>query len=514
MNIKELLIKQAQAFSQKPAVIFGETAYTFQKLKDDSFCLANYLCSLGIKNNDKAAVFMPNTYQAAVSYLGILSAGAVLIPLDFMLVEEEIIHFVNHSESKVLIIQQKKDINPETIKQKCPGLKEIIVCKEERMPFASWEKLIAGGSPHEPVNTINQDDLSSIFYTSGSTGHPKGVMLTYKHFDNPVYCVDYFLHLSADDRILCGGLPFSHVGGFDYMLLMLAFGQTMILMERFHPIEFLKNAQAHKPTLVWMVPPMYVAILSLKDYAKFDLSSLRYVVVFGAPSSPVLLNKFHELCPRAHLINGWGMTETVAPNCFLPPDMTRIESVGKFIPGMEARIVDDNGDVLGEGERGELWVKGSAVMKGYYKEKELTDEMITPDGWLKTGDIAFYDTDRLFYIVGRKKDMIKVGGEVVFSSEVEEKIHRHPSIQEVAVLGVEDKLRGEIPKAFIVLKEKTTLDVQELKIFLKEHLAHFKIPHQYEFLAALPKTRSGKIDKQALKGERSPNAGVTSGRNE
>jgi len=499
MRFKELLLKQASGFGQKPAIIFNDTPIPFAVLKDNSFKIANHLKACGINTQDKVAVYLPNTPEAVFSFLGTMSIGGVLVPFDFMLTQAELITLINHSECKLLIALPKKDIDLKALKENCPTLKTIITVRGDCPNCTAFDSILKEASPNEPTADFKEEDLASIFYTSGSTGHPKGVMLSYKHFDNPVRCIDYYLHLSDEDTILCPGMPFSHLGGLDYILLMLHFAQTLVLMERFNPLEFLKNVGKHKVKLTWMVPPLYVAILSLKEYDKFDLSSLRYVDVFGAPSSPYLLKKFHQICPNAHLINGWGMTETAAPNCFLPPGVEKIESVGKFPPGMETKIVDDNGNARGPNEEGELWVKGEAVMLGYYKEDELTKEVVTASGWLKTGDIAKYDDDGLFYIVGRKKDMIKVAGEIVFSAEVEEKIHLHPKIQEAAVIGVPDKLRGEVPKAFISLKEGESVPEGDLKIFLKEHLASFKIPHYFEFVSQIPKNRAGKIDKQALK---------------
>ena len=498
MNIKEFLIKQAEKFPEKPAFIFNNISVSFSELSKKSFSLGNFLLQTGFTQNDKIAVFLPSIPEAIFSYLGIFSIGAALIPFDFMLTEEELIHLLNHSEAKGLIIQSKQHFDINNIKKSCPFLKHIILCKE-KSPFNTNLEDILRNYPFKPPETVfDEKALSSIFYTSGSTGHPKGVMLTYSHFDNPVWTLCY-LPLSSDDVTLCAGLPFSHLGGFDYILLMLYLGQTLILMDRFHPLETLRNIEQYRVTFLWMVPPMYVAILSLKEAGKFNLNSLKWLNVFGAPSSPELLQRFHALCPNTHIFNGWGMTETAAPNCFVTPGINNIESIGKFMSGLEGKIVDEGGSCLGPGKQGELLVRGKMVMLGYYKEPQMTEEVITEDGWFKTGDIAKVDSEGFYYIVGRKKDMIKVAGELVFSVEVEEKIQRHPKVKEVGVIGVYDNLRGEVPKAFITLKEGENLEVKELKTFLKGNLAHFKIPHYFEFLDVLPKTGSGKVDKNKLK---------------
>ncbi len=498
MKIKELLTKQAKDNPGKCAVVFEDESISFLQLKDTSFALANYLFSAGIKEEDKIAIFLPNNLQAIYSFLGTFSTGAVCVPLDFMLVEGEVINFINHSQAKVLISQPKKGVDFSNIKKSCPALEEIILCKEKIDGFPFWDEILDKSNSIEPTCEINQGSLSSIFYTSGSTGNPKGVMLSYKHLDNPVRTIDHFLGVLPEDIFLCGGVPFSHFGGLDYILLMVYFSCKLILMERFHPHEFLKNIQEHKVTVFCIVPAMFVAILSLKEYNKFDLSSLRYAVVFGAPSSPALLRRFQKVAPGACLSNGWGMTETAAPNCLLTSGIEKIQSIGKFSPWIKAKIVDEQNRELESGQRGELLVKGEAVMSGYYREPQLTEQVLTEDGWLRTGDIAYFDEQGLFYIVGRIKDMIKVAGEIVIAAEVEQRIYKHPKVKEAAVIGVADNLRGEVPKAFIVTKESQKLEAQELKDFLKNHMANFKIPHHFEFVNDLPKNRTGKIDKRKL----------------
>ncbi len=539
MNIRKLLTKQAEQYPQKSAILFQGKAITFSQVRDSSFRLANYLLKIGLTSSDKVATFLPNTPEAIFTFLGVFTIGSAVVPLDFMLTENEIINFINHSQAKVLIAAVKIDLA--NIKTKCVSLEKIIVCGQESGEFScgknkheirqskdkgfdlqselpqgtsaelrselrlrrsevtSWDVALEESSPDQPSVEHREDDLAAIFYTSGSTGHPKGVCLEYRHLDNPSQTIDHFLGLSGDDVFLCGGVPFSHIGGLDYILLMITFTSPLVLMSRFNPFEFLKSIEYHKVTIFCIVPAMYVAILSLKGYDKFDLSCLRYAVVFGAPSSPMLLKRFHRVCPQAVILNGWGMTETSAPNAYSPSDDSKISSIGYFDFNLEAKIVDDAGNKLEGPSQGELWVKGPAVMREYYKEPGLTKEVLTEDGWLKTGDIVRVDSDRLHYIVGRKKDMIKVAGEIVSLAEVEEKINRYPKVKEVAVIGVADKLRGEVPKAFIVSKQEEILSEQELKDFLKEHLAHFKIPHYFEFVGGLPKNRTGKIDKGKLK---------------
>jgi len=496
MNIRGLLTKQAKNCSEKAAILFQERTITFLEVKDASFKVANHLLKIGVKEGDRVAVFLPNTPEAIFTFLGVFSIEAAVVPLDFMLTENEIINFINHSQAKVLITHSKLDLT--NVKSNCPSLDEIIVCDGEIESFFSFNSILEEGIPSQPNLEHKEDNLAALFYTSGSTGHPKGVSLEYRHLDNPSKTIEHFLGVSGDDVFLCGGVPFSHVGGLDYILLMITFSSPLVLMSRFNPFEFLKSIECHKITIFCIVPAMYVAILSLKEYDRFNLSSLRYAVVFGAPSSPLLLRRFHKICPQAVVLNGWGMTETSAPNAFSPSDESKISSIGYFDFNLEAKIVDEAGNKLGRGSQGELWVKGEAIMREYHKEPGLTKEVLTEDGWLKTGDIVRVDSDGLYYIAGRKKDMIKVAGEIVFSAEVEEKIHRYSKVKEVAVIGVADNLRGEVPKAFIVSKEEEALSKQELKDFLKEHLAHFKIPHHFEFVKDLPKNRTGKIDKTKL----------------
>jgi len=244
------------------------------------------------------------------------------------------------------------------------------------------------------------------------------------------------------------------------------------------------------------VPPMYYALLYLKDIRAYSLESVKWAVVFGAPSSPDLMMKFAKLCPNAIVTNGWGMTEVIPPISVASP--SNIRSVGKPVPNVELKIVDPDGNEVKVGEVGELIVRGKSVFGGYYNEPDLNNEVFK-DGWFYTGDLARKDEEGNYYIIGKSKDTIKVGGQLVWAAEVEEVILRHPCVKEAAVIGIPDQLRGEVVKCFVVLKDGIVLPTSYLMDYLRDNLAKFKLPKEIEYLNELPKTGSGKVNKAALR---------------
>ena len=492
MKIIELLEKWAERFPDKAAVAFKEEAITFVQLKDNAFKLARALSDLGLKKGDKVAIYLPNCPEYIYSYLAIFSVGLMAVPLDFMLTEDELLSCLSHCEAKALIAKSKEEFSLENLGEKLPFLEKIIFPDELKLIF---KKEIAPA----PQVDIQPQDYSMIVYSSGTTGRPKGILWNYRHLDSGPMTLGHFVEINETYRLICA-LPFSHGGGLVYIQCLLYFGATIILMERFIPLEFLKNIQKYKVNAFFIVPSMYYALLSLRELENFDLSSLKWLNTFGAASSPEALKKFHKVCPQAMFYNGWGMMETAPPNVILPTGSDKIESIGKPAPWFEVKIVDEEDKEVRIGEVGQLAVKGWPVMEGYYKEPQLTEE-IMKGGWLHTGDLAKMDKEEFIYILGRFAERIKVGGLLVYASEVESAILKHPQIAEVAVIGIPDKLRGEIPKAFVALKNGYGLDANELRYFCRSHLAHFKIPHDFEFMPVLPKTRTGKVDKEKLKSE-------------
>ncbi len=499
MNVAGLLEESEKTHPDKTAVIFKDQAITCRQLKEASFCLANNLIKLGVRKGDRIAIYLPNGPEYIYSYLAVWSIGATAVPLDFMLTEEELVSCIAHAEAKALIAKSKASISLAQIKEKCPSLKEVIVCHEKLEGFLSFEELSAKGKIEPPEADIQDKDYAIIFYTSGTTGKPKGVLINYLQLDASPKAFEYFVDsdIKETDATLCA-LPFSHLGGLIFIQAILTFKVTVVLVERFIPSDFLDRIMRHKINWFWLVPSMYYAFLHLKEFESFDLSSLRWIVIFGAPSSSDALRRFHKHCPKAILYHGWGLTETNAPTTVIPTGSDKIESVGRPAPWIEVKIFDDCDKGVALGQVGEIVVRGWVVTDGYYKDPVLTAQTIR-GGWFYTGDLGRFDPEGYLTIIGRKKEMIKVAGEIVFEPEVESVVHRHPAVAEVAVIGVADKLRGEVPKALVVLKEGSALSEEELRYFLRQHLAHFKIPHYFEFKASLPKNRAGKIDKELLR---------------
>jgi len=503
MNVRNLLGEQAKKYDRKTAIVFKGEAVSFSQLSINVLQLANALKQLGVAKGDKVAIYLPNCPAYVYSYLASFCLGAVVVPLDYMLKGDELVSCLGHSESKILIARPKEDVSLADIKKASVTLQKILIVSEGAEALdegmVRYADAVNQAGSDVPETEVHSDDPALIMYTSGTTGHPKGIRLNYKHLDGSPQAMEHFVDLTDKD-VKLAPIPLSHIGGFIYIQNCLVFGITLVLMDRFNPIEFLKNIQQYKVTCFHIVPAMYIALLSMKNLEKFDLSSLRWVVVFGAPSSPEIMQRFKTYCPNAQLLNGWGMTETCPPNTVTPLGSTNIASVGKTAPNCKIRIVGDDGQELPAGAIGEIVISGWVVMDCYYKDPEAT-AAVKRDGWLYTGDLGKFDAEGYLYIVGRKKEMIKVGGQIVYAPEVEAAFYKHEGVAEVAVIGVPDKLRGEAVKAFIVPKEGIGLSADEFRYFAKEHLANFKVPQSVELRKSLPKNRTGKVDKEQLREE-------------
>ncbi|HQN86657.1 MAG TPA: class I adenylate-forming enzyme family protein [Bacteroidales bacterium] len=500
--MRELLIDAADKYGKNTAYIYRDKEYDFITLKDCSLQLANSLLDMGFRKNDKIAIYLPNCIEYIYSYFAIYSLGCVAVPIDFALSLTEVVSISNHCGLKGIITTKQAKFNLFELKGRISTLKEIITIEDDSR-YVSFDNLTKSGKDGLNDQNIDSQMFSSIFYTSGTMGRPKGALWNYEHIHLGAEQLKYFttyeylktiLRIDETERTIAA-VPLSHSAGILFVMTAVKYGMSHVIMPRFSPLDFIKMVDKWKVTGVFMVPPMYYAILYLKEVESYSLDSLRWANVFGAPSSYDLMMRFQKLCPNAVILNGWGMTEIIPPISASSPE--NIKSVGRHVPNVELKIFDSKGNAISTGEVGELVARGKSVFCGYYNEPELNQEAFK-DGWFYTGDLGRFDEKGNLYIVGKSKDTIKVGGELVWAAEIEEILLKHPCIKEAAAVGVPDELRGEVVKCYIVLKEGIVLPQKYVMEFLREHLSRFKMPRQIEYLDELPKTGSGKINKAAL----------------
>ena len=502
-DIRQLIIDAAEQYNDRTAFIYNDKEFDFNTLKNDSFRLANALLDLGLKKGDKIAIYLPNCIEYVYSYYAIYSLGCIAIPLDFYLSANELISIAKHCDLSAIITTSKAKFDLSELKDSIPTLQNIITIEDKTNYIYFWDLINTHDNNLNDQN-VTSDMISSIFYTSGVTGRPKGALWNYEHIQLTAEQLKFFttneelkgiINFDENERIIAA-IPFSHSAGIFFPMTAIKYGVSSVIMPQFHPLQLVKLIDKWQVTGVFMVPPMYYAVLYLKDIDKFSLNSLRWATVFGAPSSPDLMRKFEKLCPNAIVINSWGMTEVIPPVCASSP--SNIRSVGKPVPNnVELKIVDPDGNEVKVGEVGELIVRGKSVFVGYYNEPELNNEVFK-NGWFYTGDLARKDEEGNYYIIGKSKDTIKVGGQLVWAAEVEEVLLRYPGIREAAAIGVPDELRGEVVKCYIAPVDSIDLDKNELMEYLRNNLAKFKLPKDIIILNELPKTGSGKVNKAAL----------------
>lgn len=417
MDLIKILEENIMKFPDKPAVIFRDKPITFLELRDSVFKFAYSLKELGIKSGSKVAICLPNCPGYIFSYLSVWFLGATAVPLGFMLSEDELVSYLSHAEAELLIVKPKEGVSLNSLRGKCPALKKIIIYDEEenklleeQAEYLFFKRLLSIGDINIDTRKINPNDYAIIFYDSAAAGKPKGVLINYSQLGASPMAMQYFVDLNARDIVLCA-FPFSQLGGLIYIQNNIVYAMTMVLMEEFIPLEFLRNIQFYHVNCFWISSGMYYSILQLKEFESLDLTSLRWIVTFGASNSPEALRRFHKYCPKAQLLNGWGLAETNALTSVIPMGSDNIESVGRPAPWVEVKIfhskngpaegVDEDKKGLAVGTVGEILVRGWVVTEGYYKDP-ITSAKVLRDGWFHTGDLGKLDAEGYLYIVGKK----------------------------------------------------------------------------------------------------------------
>lgn len=533
-SIVQFLLNAVNHYPNHTAVHFMGKKMTYRELHTDAIRLANGLISLGVAKGERIAIMLPNCPQAVVAYYGVLLAGAVVVQTNPMYVERELEHQLSDSGAVAIItvdllyarLSRVRGNQPEagplpqlkhaiitSIKDGLPFPKNILYPIKQRkdgfradIPYGSfgvvaYKRLIA--MKHQSIELpelAEGSELAALQYTGGTTGTPKGVMLTHRNLVANTLQISAWCYKAEDgkERFLAA-MPLFHVFGLTVLMNMSVLRAGMlILLPRFEPETVLQTISQLHPTIFPGAPTMYVALINHKAAAKANLSSIN-VCVSGSAGLPLEVQEQFESLTGGRLIEGYGLTEASPVTHANPLWGTRkIGTIGVPFPDTDAAVIDPaTGEQLPVGELGELVVRGPQVMKGYWNKPEETAKVLR-DGWLSTGDLATMDEDGYFTIMDRIKDIIIAGGFNIYPREVEEVLFEHPAVREAAVVGVKDAYRGETVKAFIVLKEGWQVSRSQLDRWCRERLAAYKVPHHYTFRETLPKSMIGKVLRRKL----------------
>ena len=503
--LPHFVLKEAYTLGDKPAIVDGPTGrvLTYSQLAGGVERVAAGLAARGFGVGDVFGIASPNLPEFPVAFHGVLRAGGVATTVNPLASAEELAHQMSDSGARYLLtIPQLVETAQEAARQS--DVEEVFVFGEAEgaTPFADLLTATDGSQkPPELHGFSPSTALAALPYSSGTTGLPKGVMLTHRNLVANVLQFEAVDDGSPDD-VLIAVLPFFHIYGMTLLVnAALRTGQTVVSMPRFDLEQFLQLMQDHKVNKAFLVPPILVALAKHPLVDQYDLSALERVVSGAAPLGAELAAAVHERL-GCEVKQGYGMTEASPVTHFVPASRTpwtKYGSVGPVVPGVEAKLVDvETGEEVADGERGELWVRGPNVMTGYLNNAEATAHTLDADGWLHTGDVAVVDEDGDYTVVDRVKELIKYKGYQVPPAELEALLLSHDAIADAAVIPVPDEEAGEIPKAYVVLKPDHDLSADDVMAFVAEHVAPYKKVRHVAFTDAIPKSASGKILRRVL----------------
>ena len=514
MILSETLNKAIKFFPGKQAIVCGGKRWTYQEFGDRINRLSRCLRGWGVGKDDKVAILHPNCHYFLEAYYGIAQIGAISVPINYRLSSREVAFILRDSDSKLLIVDPMLQKQVDSIRQEIGGVRQILWTGESRITQEardlSYEKVLHQSESGGLLEVeITGEDVAQIYYTSGTTGRPKGVMLSHKNVTTHALGAIAEVHLTDRD-VWIHVAPLFHLADAWATWAVTWVGGTHVLVREFDPKVVLETIEREKVTLTNLIPTMLNLMVNDPDVGRHDYRSLRVLLSGGAPIAPEVVRRIVETF-KCDYIQTYGMTET-SPYLTVSilkdhlkklsqEEQLRFKSkTGREFIGVELKVVNDRGSEVKRDEKevGEIIVRGDIVTRGYWKLPEETNKSIK-GGWLYTGDMAVMDEEGYVTIVDRKKDMILTGGENVYSTEVENVLYTHPSVLECAVVGVPDEKWGEAVKGIVVLKPGQKATAEEIIRFCKDRIAHYKAPKSIDFMGALPRTGSGKIQKKGLR---------------
>ena len=505
--VNHFLEYSAERFPGKTALVHGGKRLTYAVIETMANRLAAALVKTGVERGDRVAIFMDNSTEAVVSIFAALKSGAAFMVINHTTKAEKLEYVMNNSRAGVILTQEGRAGILQSIN--CPHLKSIIStgrpAGSDGLTCISYEEIVTAGGSDAVESRCIDLDLASIIYTSGSTGSPKGVMLSHLNMVSAAHSITTYLENTADD-IIINMLPLSFDYGLYQILTGFKIGGTVVLEKSFtYPYQVVDTMIKERVTGFPGVPTIFALLLRMKNLDKYDFSSLRYITNTAAALPVSHIKRLVELFPHAKLYSMYGLTECKRVS-YLPPEEidSRPASVGRGMPNQEVYIVDENGEMVGPGEVGELVIRGTNVMLGYWDMPDETAKCLKPGRFpgervLYTGDLFRMDEDGYLYFVSRKDDIIKCKGEKVSPKEIENVLYSIDGVLEAAVIGVPDEISGQAVKAYVSLEKGSRLTEKDILRYCSQRLENFMIPGYVEIVPSLPKTSTGKINKRKLK---------------
>ncbi len=498
LNIGDFLTRRARLTPDREGLVCEGTRRTFSELNERSNRLARAMQKLGVQAGERVAILALNEPQYYDLYFGLGKMGAILVPVNYRLAAPEIQYIVSDCGAKVFLFGKEYIETVDSIRNDIPADKLVALFDDPPEWALSYEELLKPESSEEVMHVGGGDDTLSILYTSGTTGRPKGAMLTHDNYFDTSVTMLATLGWSGDTFLVA--LPLFHIGALAGVPMFVHFGQRAVLLRSFDAKRFLELLSEEKVTGFGSVPALLMFLKLVPEFETYDWSSVNLVLVYAAPVPVTLLKEYEQAGIEVRQL--YGLTECTGPASVIDAEhaMSKAGSCGLPMFHTDIMLVDDNGREVAAGELGEVIIKAANVMKGYWNRPEESAKTIK-NGWLYTGDLAKKDEDGYLYILDRKKDMIISGGENIYPAEIEDIILSHPQVQDVGVIGIPDEKWGEAVKAIIVRKPGEELTEAELINWCKDRIGKFKIPKSVEFTDAIPRTPTGKILKRELRAQ-------------
>jgi long-chain acyl-CoA synthetase len=498
MNVSNIIKPHVAKNPDTTAILFEELRITYVELDRLINRVAGGLLKLDLKRGDVLSLFLPSLPELIIGYLAAVRSGLTVNVVNAMLREQEVAYILKDCVTRAVLVDTKRLSIIEAIRSEVESLSTVIVLgKSGRDEYYTYESVLDSGEDQfEPVD-VQDSDLCHLMYTSGTTGRPKGVMATHRNvWHNATNFGE--VHFQPTDTIMVATPIFHCWGLVNGTFGMLSKGGTVITVERFYPDRALSDIERFKPTIFQGVPPMFNLLLRQPELDKREIAS---VVFCLSAATKMPENLIHQVEQRLkwRYAEAWGLTEVSCVGTTAPYKETRIGSCGQGMDDAEIKVVDEQGVILAPGQQGELCIRGTCVTEGYLNKPEATEEAFDAEGWFHSGDVAYVDAEGYAYIVDRIKDMINVGGEKVFPSEVEDMMLAHSKIKDLVIVGIPDELKGEAPKAFIVLQEDEVTTEAEIRAYCKAKMAPYKVPVAVEFIEEVPRSASGKALRRLLR---------------